>query len=182
MVILLDRIQKYATKRIITILYLLTLALSIVMMGALAPIILTQSGGLPILDMWLNYSPSDASNFLTALGPDGRQLYLVLKAVDMIYPLAYGFAFALTIANMTAHLYPVHRKYGVVTSLPLLAAFTDYIENVLHIIQITSYPNLSDIIFTLANYITIVKFVFLLTGVLVILLLILIHLFRKMKN
>ena len=89
--LLMKKIQRFATRRNILIGLAITLLVGSIMMIAIMPQILALSGGLSILDMRLSYTYQDALDLLTALGDDGRQLYSMLQIFDSVftYPVNY---------------------------------------------------------------------------------------------
>jgi hypothetical protein len=78
------------------------------------------------LDARFWYSPTDASDFLCGIGPDGRRIYAVTElTLDILFPLVYGSLFAALIIQVYA---PERGKFLLL--VPLLAAVFDVLENI----------------------------------------------------
>ena len=72
------------------------------------PTIETHSGGVPILDMRMSYTPEEAYQLFAALGTAGRQAYRTLHLVpDMLFPISYALLFAFTGAWFLVRLLPL---------------------------------------------------------------------------
>ena len=72
------------------------------------PTIELHSGGVPILDMRMSYTPEEAYELFMALGTAGRQAYLTLHLVpDMLFPISYALLFAFTGAWFLVRLLPL---------------------------------------------------------------------------
>jgi hypothetical protein len=82
--------------------------------------------GFPSLDSRFTYSAADAQSLMNDLGPAGRRHYATSElTLDLLFPLTYGFLFAL----LLAHLYPPPAARYLVL-VPLADAVFDLLENV----------------------------------------------------
>jgi hypothetical protein len=125
------------------------------------------TGGEGLLDLRMGYTITDVENLFTLLGPEGRTYYLYQKVADAVFPISYGFGIALLI-TYGLKLRSAYRGYlKFLTLFPIIGMIFDYIENILHISQILSFPNLSSFIISIASYATLVKFSFLIVGIIV---------------
>jgi hypothetical protein len=121
--------MKITTKLYLALL-ILTLALGGLMMVWSLPKIANMAGGLPTFDLRpLGYSLDEATAFLTALSPEGKQFYLnVQQRIDMFYPGLLGLTLLWTLWALVPPSWGIWRFV-----LPLLAippALFDYLENI----------------------------------------------------
>lgn len=119
------------------------------------PLFSEYSGGPSILDATSNYTPGYAYTLLEKLGEEGRAFYLSeILMLDFIYPLAVCLFFSSLILFLL-------RKAG--SSLngllitPLLVLIFDFVENILLLSVLFSYPARMDVIVTAANVFTVLK-------------------------
>lgn len=104
------------------------------------------------------YTSEYAESFLTAIGADGRNLYLFLQLpLDFIYPglfiLFYSALFAWTLKKIFA---PESKIYYALY-LPVFAGLFDYAENILVILMIKAYPKISPNLVAAASFTTVAK-------------------------
>lgn len=158
---LLDRLDRWATRRNI----LLLLAVFVIVNAGLLPVLGARiealSGGVGPLDLRLAYSPAEAYTALAAYGDEGRQLYLLIElTLDLIYPLVYGLFFALTIVYC---LRPVLAKTHILQRaalLPLVAMLADWGENAGLALLLLNYPNRMDGLAAFTSTVTTIKWIF----------------------
>ena len=181
MVILLKKIQRVSTPRNILVMFAIAAFLMIIMALVIQPAILAASGGIPILDIRLSYTYQDAVDLFTALGSYGRALYSLQQGVDLFFPAAFGITLALIIGYLTGKLSPGQHEKSFILSVPLIGAVFDYAENSLIAFQLASFPNLSQLVIEMASYMTMLKWFFDFTAIIVILLLVLVLAYKRMR-
>ena len=156
---MLDRLHRLATGRNVAIL----LILDVIMMAGVMPFVTRRLKGVigeaRLLDVVIpTYSPAFAHKMVAAYGAEGRALYRTFAlSADLIYPLLYGFAFAL----LLAYLWPrVATGVGVLRFLPLIpltAMLFDIGENLSVVTMITQYPVQSHGMARLAGFCSLMK-------------------------
>ena len=93
-----------------------------------------RSINLEIFDKRFGYTPEEAHATLMSWGKIGRNLYLLLEAIDFfVYPAAYRGIF-LVLLNRTADVAASRRSplAGIlagITTVPLIISFLDILEN-----------------------------------------------------
>lgn len=106
------------------------------------------------LDLQFNYSPSQALQTLTQLGPEGRQHYLQFLALDIAFPLVSALFFA-------GLFYAVwgqnHGWLGGIFWLPIARSALDYLENLTLVSSILRFPDIPSILLSTANLLTLFK-------------------------
>lgn len=152
------------------VLAVLALALPIYLMMVLGPLAwITDIAGLPAFDLRpMGYSVAEAEALLTALGEDGRALYLWRQIpLDLIYPALMAAVFWtlcrwLESKSQDSTVFPV-AALRFARWLGLVAAASDYSENLGVILMLSAALPLPDIV-PFASAATIAKSV-LTTGV-----------------
>ncbi len=158
---LLDRLDRWATRRNI----LLLLAVFVLINAGLLPVlgarIQALSGGVGPLDLRGAYTPTQAYAALTAYGDEGRQLYLLIElTVDLIYPLVYGLFFALTITYCLRPVLSKNHTLQRAALLPLVGMLADYGENAGLALLLLNYPNRLDGLAAFTSTVTTIKWIF----------------------
>ena len=144
------------------------------------PTIVEHSGGLPILDLRSDFSPDDAYELFTALGPEGRQAYLILHLVpDTLFPIGYALAFAFISAWFMVRLLPLDHRLQWLSMIPLISGLADVIENLSLVICNLAYPGRIDWLVRLAHLLTKVKFGLLPIGLVFLIIIVVVWFIRK---
>lgn len=144
------------------------------------PTILEHSGGLKILDLRESFSPDDAYELFTALGPEGRQAYLILHLVpDTLFPIGYALVFAFISAWFLVRLLPLEHPLQWLSMIPLISGLADVIENFSLVICNLAYPNRIDWLVQLAHLLTKVKFGLLPIGLVFLIIIVVMWFVRK---
>ena len=124
-----------------------------------SPAIEDHSAGLRILDMRFSSGPEEANHLVEALGTEGRRAYLVLHLVpDMLFPISYALAFALTSAWFLVRLLPLDHPVQWLSLTPLISGVADILENLSLVVANSSYPSRIDWLTQLASLLTKLKF------------------------
>ncbi len=144
------------------------------------PTIEDHSGGVPILDMRLSYTPEEAYHLFSALGATGRQAYRTLHLVpDTLFPIAYALAFAFTSAWFLVRLLPLDNPLQWLSLTPLISGLADVLENLSLVFASLMYPNQIDWLIQLASVLTKIKFGLMPVGVIALSILMVMWLIRK---
>ena len=149
----------------LTILGLLAVAglLTFIMNGTAlffsTPTIEAHSGGVPILDMRMSYTPEEVYQLFLALGIAGRQAYRTLHLVpDMLFPISYALLFAFTGAWFLVRLLPLEHPLQWLILTPLISGLADILENLSLVVSGLAYPNRMDWLVHVASLLTKIKF------------------------
>ena len=159
----LARIQKGASWPVILGLLSAAAVLTLIMNGTnlpfSTPTIEDHSGGLRILDMRLSYGPEEANNLFEALGTEGRRAYIMLHLMpDMLFPITYALAFALTSAWFLVRVLPLDHPLQWLSLTPLISGVADIFENLSLVVANSSYPSRIDWLTSVASLLTKIKF------------------------
>jgi hypothetical protein len=144
------------------------------------PTIVEHSGGLPILDLRESFTPDDAYELFTALGPEGRQAYLFLHLVpDTLFPIGYALVFAFISAWFLVRLLPLDHRLQWLSMIPLISGLADVLENLSLVICNLAYPDRIDWLARLAHLLTKVKFGLLPIGLVFLIIIVVVWFVRK---
>jgi len=123
------------------------------------PTIVEHSGGIPILDMRLWFTPEDAYDLFTALGTEGRRAYRILHLLpDMIFPMGYSLVFAFLSAWFLVRLFPLEYWMQWLCLIPLVSGLADQLENLSLVICSLAFPQRMDWLVRLAHLLNKIKF------------------------
>jgi len=110
------------------------------------------SGGMAIPDARMYYTFPQLQNMFWHYGMEGREMYLHLQWIDMVYPLVYS-----TLLASLLYLVYKRTRLEILVFVPFVAALLDYTENILLRISILSFPHMNEKIVSIAGVITFVK-------------------------
>ena len=144
------------------------------------PTIEAHSGGVPILDMRMSYTPEEAYQLFTALGTAGRQAYRNLHLVpDMLFPISYALVFAFTGAWFLVRLLPLDHPLQWLSLTPLISGLADILENLTLVISGLAYPGRMDWLVQVASFLTKIKFGLMPVGAVFLIIIVVIWFIRK---
>ena len=117
--------------------------------------------GVGMLDMEMNYTPTEAYRFLDLLGEAGRAFHIqIILWLDMLFPLSYALFFAVFSGYFINKVHPLNDKLAWLGLAPILAGLFDYIENTFELIMLTQYPQRLFTVAYLANIANGIKYLF----------------------
>jgi len=156
---LLNLLQQYATGKLVSILFVLTQIVYLLMIGYSIPAVSAFSPELPLFDMSpTGYTFVYANELLSALGTEGRNLYLTTQLpLDFIYPGLFSITYSLLLVWLFAKTCQENSKVYYVALVPLLAGIFDYMENLFIIKMINSFPDLQATTVEIASTFTLLK-------------------------
>lgn len=135
--------------------------------------------GITPLDLRDSYTLKDISTFMEKLGESGRMFYArMLLMLDFAFPLAYTLFWAAAIAFFWGKLLPCNSKLLYISLLPFAAGLADWLENILILSMLFSYPKIINMVALLANIMTNAKDLFMWISLLLLLLGVLLYLIR----
>ncbi len=94
---MLKQLQKYATGRVVLLLFIITMIVYMIILFYSIPIVIAQAPSMQLFDMSpKGYSPAYADELLNAIGPIGREAYLKRQLpIDFIYPGLFAVTYSL---------------------------------------------------------------------------------------
>jgi hypothetical protein len=152
-------LQQYATGKLVSILFVLTQIVYLLMIGYSIPAVSAFAPELPLFDMSpTGYTFAYANELLSALGTEGRNLYLTTQLpLDFIYPGLFAITYSLLLVWLFAKTCKVNSKIYVIAFVPFLAGIFDYMENLFIIKMINSFPDLQATTVEIASTFTLLK-------------------------
>jgi len=160
-----QRFHRLLNRPVLTVSFLATILLSVIMMLVLLPQFLTLSGGLLPLDLRLTYTPTQANDLFSALGEEGIAVYHSIQLFDMGFPIALAIMLSSTIALTYSSLLPAESKLRLTAIVPFFTAVFDYAENILVWTQMDAYPSTSTQVLLLSSWMSSIKVVLLVMSV-----------------
>jgi hypothetical protein len=152
-------IQKYSTGKNVILLFSITMIVYLTILFYSIPKVVTFAPEMKLFDVSPSgYTTEYAISLLSAIGPEGRDLYLSLQLpLDFIYPGLFIIFYSLFFAWVLKKNYGLESKVYYALYLPIIAGLFDYAENVLIILMLKAYPNLGSGLVTAASLNTIIK-------------------------
>lgn len=150
--------------------------------------ILTQSlvydiyGDANMPDTNFGYTYVQIQEAFDILGSDGLHLWLQIHLLDLIFPLAYAFSMVFGILMELRVAMPERKCLRLLALFPLGGALADYLENTLIASQAVSYPILSEPVIVVASFVTILKWILISAGFVVILFLLMLIILKKARK
>lgn len=135
----------------------------LIMLTVTLPQLQVFSDGLRVPDMMVSgYDTAYLQQFFSKLGSSGRQFYLWRQLpLDMLYPALFAATYSVLLAYLslkTGRKAKIWRK--ALPLLPLIAGLFDYLENILLIVLLRQYPQVSVIQAATASVFTVCKSAF----------------------
>jgi hypothetical protein len=178
---LLESIEKWSSTRNLVVMIVASFIV-VMVMG-----ILTQTwvyevyGEATMPDTRLGYSFGEISDVFDTLGQEGLYVWAQVHMLDFLFPLTYMFAMAFGMNLELMKLYPENLNAKKLVLIPLLGGIADYVENILVLTQIATYPTLSEVVIMIASGITTLKWILLGLGFVIIFVLIPVVVYRKLR-
>lgn len=122
----------------------------------------------PLPETAFGYSPAEVESVLGSLGAEGRSLYVRALLVDFLFVIAFAAGLGLPLA----YLLPRATERVPVRALalaPVVAGACDYVENLVLLYSISTYPDVSGALVAVASVFTSLKVLLLPVSMLVLL-------------
>ena len=157
--VLISFMQKYSTGKVVSFLFVLTMAVYLTMLLYSIPAVTAFAPKLPIFDLSpFGYSFNYATELLDTLGVEGRNLYLSTQLpLDFICPGLFSVTYSLLLVWLLGKTYSEDSKVYYLVFVPFLAGIFDYVENVFIIKMITSFPDIQIATVKVASFFTLLK-------------------------
>jgi len=152
-------LQKYATGKVVSVLFIVTMAVYLTMLLYSIPAVISFAPDMILFDLSpTGYTPDYAASLLEALGPEGRAAYLTLQLpLDFLYPGLFAITYSLLLTWLFSKGAEPGSRIFYFSLVPMLAGLFDYIENVFIVVMLKSYPEVSLNIVELASLFTVLK-------------------------
>ena len=159
MITCLNKIISAANGRNVLLFLIPSLAVYLVMLFYTIPAVQSHAPELKVFDLLpAGYSYDYAMKLLSSLGDKGRDEYLYTQLpVDFIYPALFSISSCLLLAWLFLKRNSEGSKVNYLCSVPIFAGLFDYLENIIVVIMIFSYPDISQNLVMLSSAATIVK-------------------------
>lgn len=159
MEVLISFMQRHSTGKVITSLFMLTMAVYLTMLSYSIPAVTAFAPQLPIFDLSpFGYSYNYATELLDTLGVEGRNLYLSTQLpLDFIYPGLFSITYSLLLVWLFGKTFNENSKVYYLAFVPFLAGIFDYVENIFIIKMINSFPDLQITTVKVASLFTLLK-------------------------
>jgi hypothetical protein len=165
---ILNFIERNANRRNL-ILSILTSMITIAVMSIATQTLVYQVyGDFTMPDTKFGYSFTEIQIAFNGIGIEGLRTWAIAHSPDFLFPLAYSFSMMF---GIILELNKAEKNSGLLRKtvlIPLAGGIADYIENTLILSQIAVFPNLSELVIAIASVVTLVKWVFLILGFIVI--------------
>ena len=148
---------------------------------AAATEIYAEEVGTPDLSFY--YSPYELYHMADAYGEEGRAAYIRVRfTFDLIWPLIYTFTLVTVISWLTSRAFPPGSKWHNANLFPFIVLILDYLENFSTSLVMFRYPEETDMIASLAPFLTLFKWVSLVISLLIILIAVLQFIIKWLKR
>lgn len=154
--------QRKASGKNVLLLFVVTMAVYLLMLLVTIPSVQTYAPDTALFDLSpTGYTHSQALSLLETLGQDGRNTYLFPQlAVDFIYPGLFAICFSLMFVWVYSKRIRSDSKFFYLAALPVLGGIFDYLENILIIRMIMTFPDVSKGLVSVASGFTLLKSAF----------------------
>ncbi len=153
-------LNKYATKRNISIGLFLIVVFNILLLSKFSEIVTTKNETIKsILDLEFSYTTNEAYLIFENLGKHGRNYYKLSELlIDIPYAITYGFTYAFIIILLlkTNNL----QKNYYLSLTPFLITWFDILENTGIIIMLSKYPLILNEVCIITSTFTSLKWIF----------------------
>jgi len=159
---LIGLMQEKASGRNVLLLFVFTMAVYLLMLLVTIPRVQSYAPDSALFDLSpTGYTHSQALTLLHSLGHSGRDAYLFPQlALDFIYPGLFAICFSLMLIWVYSKRIPSQSKLWYLAMLPVLGGIFDYIENLLIIRMITTFPDVAEGLVSASSMFTLLKSVF----------------------
>jgi hypothetical protein len=155
-----DKLKKISTVRAVLLLALFFTAMYIILNGQPFGIaeLNERFSDSTVLDSRSSYTPEEAYKLFEALGQEGRYFYArIILLLDFAFPLSYALFCASAISFLLTRLLPGRTGLMRINLVPVATGLVDYVENILLLDIVFTYPKQVNIVAVLANYMTVAK-------------------------
>lgn len=155
-------LQRKASGRNVLLLFVVTMAVYLLMLTVTIPRVQSYAPNTKLFDLSpTGYTHSQAMTLLESLGHEGRDTYLFPQlALDFVYPGLFAICFSLMLVWVYSKRVRSQSKFLYLAMLPALGGLFDYVENILIIRMITTFPEVTKEMVSTASMFTLLKSTF----------------------
>ncbi|MCP4489644.1 MAG: hypothetical protein GY820_20355 [Gammaproteobacteria bacterium] len=159
---LITYLQKSATGRSVLVFFVPAMVIYAAMLLYTIPQVTQHASGMKLFDLLPGgYSFTYAAELLQALGDRGRNLYLYRQLpLDFIYPGLFAISCCQLLFWIFKKSVNTNSIIFYLCLIPVVAGFFDYLENIFIIQMLISYPDISELLVSIASIITVTKSIF----------------------
>ncbi len=179
---MISAVDRKSSMRNLALFTILSLGLMLVMFYMTQILVYDIYGEFVMPDLRLAYSLLDLQTVFSLVGQEGMIVWAQVHLLDYMLPVIYSLAIAFGIMIGLRGTYPERSSLTKLISIPFLGCAMDYLENLLILSQILSYPNLSESVIVLASAFTTVKWISMALGFILIGGLLITILYKKTKS
>jgi hypothetical protein len=175
-------VERHSNRRNLLLGVIASIATIAIMSIATQILVYEVYGDFTMPDMKFGYTFTDIQTAFNGIGIEGLRVWAIAHSPDFLFPLAYSFSMMF---GTMLELNKVEKNSGLLRKtvlIPLAAGIADYIENILILSQIAVFPNLSEIVIAIASVVTLVKWVFLIVGFVVIFSLLILIIYKSFSS
>lgn len=154
--------QGKASGRNVLLLFVVTMAVYLLMLSVTIPRVQSYAPETALFDLSpAGYTHAQALTLLESLGRAGRDAYLFPQlAIDFVYPGLFAICFSLMVIWLYSKRVRPDSKWLNLAVIPVLGGLFDYIENILIIRMIASFPDITAGLVSAASGATLLKSAF----------------------
>jgi hypothetical protein len=175
-------VDRQSSLRNLAIFTVLSLSMMLVMFYLTQILVYNVYGEFVMPDLRLSYNILDLQAIFSLVGQEGMIAWEQVHLLDYMLPLAYSLAIASGIIYGLRRTYPEKTSLKKLVLIPLLGCVMDYVENLLILSQIISYPSLSEPIISLASVFTTMKWISMALGFAAILGFLVVTVYRRISS
>lgn len=155
-------IQGKASGKNVLLLFVVTMAVYLLMLLVTIPSVQSYAPNTALFDLSPSgYSHSQALSLLETLGQDGRSAYIFPQlAIDFIYPGLFAICFSTMFIWVYSKRIRPDSKFLYLAVLPVFGGIFDYVENILIIQMIMTFPDVSKGLVAVSSAFTLLKSAF----------------------
>ncbi len=159
---LIGYMQGKASGKNVLLLFVLTMAVYLLMLLVTIPRVQGYAPDTALFDLSpAGYTHSQANALLQSLDHAGRDAYLFPQlALDFVYPGLFAICFSLMLIWVYSKRVQPQSKWWYLAMLPALGGIFDYVENILIIRMIMTFPDVAEGLVSAASGFTILKSAF----------------------
>ncbi|MHA2359309.1 MAG: hypothetical protein ACXAB5_03475, partial [Candidatus Thorarchaeota archaeon] len=156
----LESLDRFSTVRNLIVMIISSFVIVMVMAMLTQNWVYSVYGDVTMPDTRFVYTFSEISDVFSTLGQEGLIVWAQAHMLDFLFPLTYMLALTFGTNLQLRKSYPESENAKWLVLFPLFGGIFDYIENLLILTQISSYPTLSESVIAVASTITSLKWVF----------------------
>ncbi len=157
-----DFMQEKASGKNVLLLFVVTMAVYLLMLSVTIPRVQSYAPETALFDLSpAGYTHAQALSLLESLGRAGRDAYLFPQlALDFVYPGLFATCFSLMLIWLYSKRIRPNSKWLYLAVIPVLGGLFDYVENILIIRMITTFPDVTKGLVSAASGFTLLKSAF----------------------